>query len=75
MMLKQKLTTAVSFRRERYNKERGRKKLRLLSVSGIKPVVNLTTVDYSLQAVFYMKRNKFFGLFRKKITAIYCEML
>lgn len=39
MMLRQKMTTAVSFRREflkeRYNKERGRKKLRLLSVSGI----------------------------------------
>ncbi len=44
MMLRQKMTTAVSFRREFlkerynreiYNKERGRKKLRLLSVSGI----------------------------------------
>ena len=35
--------------------------MRLLSVSGIKPVVNLTTVDYSLQAVFYRKRNKLFS--------------
>ncbi len=35
--------------------------MRLLSVSGIKPVVNLTTVDYSLQAIFIGNAISIFG--------------